>query len=191
MRNVTKEELQQTLAKHRLWLEDKDGGERAILSDADLSGANLSRAYLPGADLSRANLSRANLSGAYLSGANLSGADLSGAYLYDAYLSGAYLYDANLSGAYLSDANLSRLKGIIWAQIGPIGKGHRTLTATLINDEIVFYAGCFNGTPQEFEECIQCNAWNWKEEDIEKYSKECRKAAKYVVKIIKKQMKEK
>jgi hypothetical protein len=90
---------------------------RADLSGAYLSGADLNRAYLNRANLSDANLSgadlnRAYLSGAYLnradlSGADLSGADLSGANLSDAYLSGAYLSDANLSGANLSRANLS------------------------------------------------------------------------------------
>ena len=48
---ITKEELEQFLRKHKLWLEDKEGGERA-----DLSWANLSRANLSGANLSRANL---------------------------------------------------------------------------------------------------------------------------------------
>ena len=68
---ITKEELEVLLRKHKLWLEDKEGGEMANLSwadlsRADLSRANLSRADLSGADLSRANLSRANLSGADL-----------------------------------------------------------------------------------------------------------------------------
>ena len=69
------------LEKHRKWLRGEDGGERANLYGADLSGANLYRA----------NLSRANLSGADLSGANLYGADLS---------------EANLSGANLSRAKV-------------------------------------------------------------------------------------
>ena len=43
---ITKEELEQFLRKHKLWLEDKEGGERADLSRADLSGANLSGANL-------------------------------------------------------------------------------------------------------------------------------------------------
>ena len=71
---MTKERLDEILRKHKLWLCDEDGGERA-----NLSGANLSRANLSGADLSCANLSGANLSGADLSCANLSGANLSGA----------------------------------------------------------------------------------------------------------------
>ncbi|ANI14447.1 hypothetical protein A9C11_10835 [Pseudomonas citronellolis] len=97
MKTYTPEELAEVLEKHRLWLDDEEGGEQA-----DLNGANLS-----GANLRGANLSGANLSGAYLRGANLRGANLSGANLSDAYLSGAYLSGANLSGANLSGANLS------------------------------------------------------------------------------------
>ena len=84
MKKITKEELEVFLRKHKLWLENKEGGKRAYLRRADLSGADLS-----GADLSGAYLRGADLSGAYLSGADLRGADLSGAYL-----RGAYLRDA-------------------------------------------------------------------------------------------------
>ena len=88
--------LQGILAEHRDWYLGNNGGRRADLSGADLSGA----------DLSDADLSRANLSGADLSGANLGRADLSRAYLGGANLSRAYLSGANLSRAYLSDADL-------------------------------------------------------------------------------------
>ena len=74
MKKITQEELNEILEKHKKWLEDNEVGERADLSVADLSGANLSVADLSVADLSGANLSVANLSVADLSGANLSGA---------------------------------------------------------------------------------------------------------------------
>ena len=107
-----KEELTEILNKHEKWLLYGSGGERANLSEANLSGANLSgailsRANLSRADLSRADLSRANLSGADLSRANLSGANLSKANLSGANLSGANLSGANLSGADLCGSNLS------------------------------------------------------------------------------------
>jgi len=67
---MKKEELQEVLRLHKLWLNDDINGVKADLSGADLygadlsganlSGAYLSGAYLYGADLSRANLSRAN-----------------------------------------------------------------------------------------------------------------------------------
>ena len=77
-------DLKTILEKHRLWLNNEDGGEMADLSWAylrwaDLSGADLSGADLSGADLSLADLSWADLRWADLSGADLSGADLSGA----------------------------------------------------------------------------------------------------------------
>jgi hypothetical protein len=131
----TAEQLKQILDDHKKWL-TSDGGSRAKLSRADLSGAdlfgaklsradlscanlsgaklsradlfcaNLSGADLSRADLSCANLSRADLSCADLSCANLSGADLSGADLFGAKLSRADLSCANLSGADLSGADL-------------------------------------------------------------------------------------
>ena len=103
--------LNEILDKHEKWVKNKDGGERAYLSgadlrEADLRGADLRGAYLRGAYLSGAYLSGADLSGAYLRGADLSGADLRGAYLRGAYLSGADLRGADLSGAYLREADL-------------------------------------------------------------------------------------
>jgi uncharacterized protein YjbI with pentapeptide repeats len=56
----------ETLERHNLWLDDKETGERANLSDADLRGANLRGADLRDADLRGADLSRANLSDADL-----------------------------------------------------------------------------------------------------------------------------
>ena len=84
----------------------------AVLSGANLSGADLNHAVLnhavlSGANLGGADLNYAVLSGAVLSGANLSGANLNYANLSDAVLSHAVLSDAVLSGANLSGANLS------------------------------------------------------------------------------------
>ena len=101
MKTYTKVELDIILEKHHNWVCGNNGGERANLSRANLSGANLSRADLSGANLSRADLSGANLSRADLSRANLSGANLS---------------RADLSRADLSRADLSKtiLEGINW-----------------------------------------------------------------------------
>ena len=109
MAKLSKEELKSILDKHLKWLRSEDGGERANLSGANLSGANLSGADLSGANLSGADLSWANLSGADLSGANLSGANLSRANLSGADLSGANLYRANLSGADHIDGAIANL----------------------------------------------------------------------------------
>ena len=53
---MTQEELKVVLEKHKKWLNDEEGGERAYLRSADLSGAYISGAYLSGADLSGADL---------------------------------------------------------------------------------------------------------------------------------------
>ena len=63
---ITQEELEVFLRKHKLWLENKEGGEEADLRGADLRGADLR-----GADLQGANLWGADLRGADLQGANL------------------------------------------------------------------------------------------------------------------------
>ena len=116
MSKMTSTELADIVLRHAKWLKGDQGGARANLTDAILTGANLSRVDLTGAraNLSRANLIGANLFGANLSGANLSYANLIGAILADANLTGADLSSANLSyanlaGANLSSANLSRV----------------------------------------------------------------------------------
>ena len=98
---ITQEELEQFLRKHKLWLENKEGGERANLIGANLEDANLRGANLRGANLIGANLRGANLEDANLRGANLIGANLIGANLRGANLRGANLEDANLIGANL------------------------------------------------------------------------------------------
>ena len=88
------EKLKEILERHRKWLNDEDGGERANLRGANLRGVNLRgadlrEANLRGADLREANLREANLRGADLRGVNLRGADLRGANLRGADLRGA------------------------------------------------------------------------------------------------------
>ena len=117
MKTFTKEEIQEILRKHQLWLDGEEGGERADFSGADLTDADLRVENLRVANLRSANLTGASLRGADLSGADLSyayltGADLSYAYLTGADLSYAYLTGAYLSRAYLHNANLSNTKGI-------------------------------------------------------------------------------
>lgn len=109
--------LAKILKKHALWLANRQTGEQANLSGADLSyscfsGANISEANLSEVNLSGANLSGANLSWSDIPKANLSGASLSGADLTGVDFTGVDFTGANLSGANLSKANLSGAKGI-------------------------------------------------------------------------------
>ncbi len=76
---MTVEMIAEILKKHKKWLDNKKGGERADLRCANLSVANLIRANLRYADLRYADLSGANLRYADLSGADLRYADLRGA----------------------------------------------------------------------------------------------------------------
>jgi len=83
--------INEILRKHKLWLNDEDGGERANLQEANLRVADLQGANLRVADLQEANLQGADLQGADLQGADLQGANLQGANLREADLQGANL----------------------------------------------------------------------------------------------------
>lgn len=64
MKKISDTELKAIIYKHAKWVIGEDGGERADLRDANLSGADLRSADLSSADLSGADLCCANLSGA-------------------------------------------------------------------------------------------------------------------------------
>ena len=76
MKTYTKEELAEILRKHKLWLANGVGGERADLRNADLYYADLRYADLRGADLYGADLRYADLRNADLYYADLRYADL-------------------------------------------------------------------------------------------------------------------
>ena len=54
MRTITKEQLEDILEKHKKWLNDDEGGERAIMTDADMRGADMTDAIMTGAIMSGA-----------------------------------------------------------------------------------------------------------------------------------------
>ena len=60
-RSISRDELNNILKKHTMWLDNEPGGERADLREADLREADLSRANLIGANLSLADLREADL----------------------------------------------------------------------------------------------------------------------------------
>ena len=112
---MTKEQLDEILKNHKMWLNNEPGGKRANLQDANLRGADLRganlwgaifrEADLRGADLRGADLREANLWGAIFWKANLRGADLRRTNLWKANLRGADLREADLQGAYLRGAD--------------------------------------------------------------------------------------
>ena len=61
MRDISKDELKETLRKNALWVECEEEGKRADRRGANLREAILRGASLRGADLWRADLRRANL----------------------------------------------------------------------------------------------------------------------------------
>lgn len=58
---MKQEDLNIILEKHKKWLNNEEGGERANLINADLRGVNLRHVNLTGADLRGADLTVANL----------------------------------------------------------------------------------------------------------------------------------
>ena len=109
--------------------------------------------YTGGGETLRDVIVDAVISGADLYGANLRGAYLGRAYLSGANLSRADLYGANLSRAYLSGADLSGDKLVgnrPVLQIGPVGSRADYLVAYLTDAGVVIRAGCFKGSLAEF-----------------------------------------
>ena len=76
---MTNDELREIIEKHKKWLKNQEGGERADLRGADLRDADLRGADLRDADLRDADLRDADLRGADLRDAVLCVADLRGA----------------------------------------------------------------------------------------------------------------
>jgi len=140
---MNQKELDLILANHINWLNDKPGGERAVLTgavltdavltgavltravltdavltdavltDAVLTGAVLTRAVLTRANFTRANFTRADFTDAVLRDADFTGAVLTGAVLTDADFTGAVLTRANFTDAVLRGADFSGSKGLL------------------------------------------------------------------------------
>ncbi|NKB60974.1 MAG: TIR domain-containing protein [Gammaproteobacteria bacterium] len=124
MREISREELDEVLDKHRVWLESEGKqGARAELVECDLtaidlSETNLKRAILSGSILQNTNLRKSDLRKAEmletdLFSADLTQADLRQADLWQSDMGETTLVDANLSGTCLNEtildgANLSR-----------------------------------------------------------------------------------
>ncbi len=104
---MTQEELNFFLESHRKWLRGEEGGERAVLHKADLTGLDLTHVNLSKADLRDAILFKSDLRYINLAEADLTRANLCEAKLLLGCLTSARLNKANLQGADLSYADLS------------------------------------------------------------------------------------
>ena len=109
IRRITKEELQEIIRKHNLYLLDDENEEA---EKADLSYTNLKYANLYNVNLEYANLEGANLECADLRFANLRDTNLRYANLRSAKLSYANLNYTDLYNANLKEAKLDNAKNI-------------------------------------------------------------------------------
>lgn len=105
MKKISREELNEMLVQHELWL-NNEGGEQLNLEDVDLNNADLRNADLRNANLKYANLECVNLMNANLECASLECASLRNANLECANLECASLECANLEYANLTNTNL-------------------------------------------------------------------------------------
>jgi uncharacterized protein YjbI with pentapeptide repeats len=117
LRKVTKKELEEILAQHKLWLDtNMQKGKCADLSNTnldkvDLSNVNLQRANLDGASLKQAILKDTNLHSAclwdsMLNEAQIIHSDLSSTDMFHAHLEEAYIDNSNLWNANIQNASL-------------------------------------------------------------------------------------
>lgn len=70
---------------------------------------------------------------------------------------GANLSGANLIGANLSDADLSGAFGVKYAQLtfSGFGESNRLISLIEMNDELIFFCGCFNGNKERLKKYIE------------------------------------
>jgi hypothetical protein len=107
MRKLTQDELNESIAKHRLWLSGEYDGEKLSIDNCDLSGLDLSNAFLRYTNLSHSILSNSKLNNSDLSYSNLSNSKLSNSDLRDSNLSNSNLGNSDLSYSDLRNSNLS------------------------------------------------------------------------------------
>lgn len=162
---MNKDVLDKILADHKLWLADREPGQRAKLAGADLRLADLCQADLKYADFHCADLTHANLYGSDLRHADLSGADLIHANLTGVDLRYSYLCDANFKGANLEDANLSVNKTVAYLCSG---KDQMTLIKGPV---AMIHCGCRWFTLAEARE-------HWSPENIERWAEKTEKYGK-------------
>ena len=103
---MKKQELNEVLAKHKLWLEGKEGGERAVLIGSDLSNSKLRNSDLRNSDLSNSDLSNSDLRNSDLRNSDLRGSDLNYSDLRGSDLNYSDLSNSDLSNSDLRGSNI-------------------------------------------------------------------------------------
>ena len=155
IRQITREELNEILKEHELWLKEEGEGKRADLSYTKLSGMDLRGINLKRAIFTHAVLVYADLKYANLRYADLSYADLELAILIDANLKNANLEETNLKYANLRNANLEyadlEYANLEYADLAYADLRHSNLIcANLKNAKTNFHTvGCKLACPEE------------------------------------------
>lgn len=124
---------------------------RQDMSDANMSGINLSWANFEGANLEGCDLSGANLQSCNLSRANLRGCDFNGACFRGCNLSGACI-----DGANFAFANMDGARGVNYVQIAfaELDDNVPSILAVEMSDHVRVWLGWQSGTPKEMREHI-------------------------------------
>ena len=113
IKNITKEQLDEVIKQHGLWLKDHTQGKRAELNGYSFGNHITDVKYdLSGVDLSEADLSGSSFVKAKLVGIKLAGAKLEGSVFMEVDLTDAVLDDVNLQGGTLSHSNLTRVHAV-------------------------------------------------------------------------------
>ena len=183
-RKISQEELEDILKKHKKWLNNQNGGERANLIDADLSYLNFKKVDLRCAKMTSVNLTHADLTDTVLKNADLRSANLT-----DTVLKNADLTDTNLAFANLKRANLKGTdltNTTIWDTIFSNAGGKSIISIQLntsVENRVINYipeidwvsAGCFRGTLEELK-----NKVKYTHSDNEKIRKRYEKAIEFI-----------
>ena len=98
---MTQQELNEILRKHKLWLDGKEGGERANMQSAhmrsaNMQSANMQSAHMRSADMQCANMQRADMQCADMRYADMQCADMRYADMRYANLRNANMQRANI-----------------------------------------------------------------------------------------------
>ena len=169
LRKISQEELEDILKKHKKWLNNQNGGERANLIDADLSYLNFKKVDLRCAKMTSVNLTHADLTDTVLKNADLTDTNLAFANLKRANLKGTDLTNTTIWDTIFSNAGG---KSIISIQLN-----------TSVENRVINYipeidwvsAGCFRGTLEELK-----NKVKYTHSDNEKIRKRYEKAIEFI-----------
>ena len=73
---ISEDDLREILEKHKKWLRNEDGGEKADMQRANMRGADMRGADMRGANMQRADMRGADMQWANMQRANMRGADI-------------------------------------------------------------------------------------------------------------------